>query len=191
MQQTPFELPEYVDAPAPARSVLIIEDDDATANVLATRLSRQGFTTYEAHTGHDGLELASAHHPSLVLLDLGLPDTSGLAVCQSLVDNPATSDIPVIVLSSLQRPDIIRRSRSAGCRALRKYEAAAASLTRILRIRPGDAETLLSLGDVLLMMGRREQARTTWENVRSTSRPDPDVARKASKRLRLYPPDGS
>jgi len=75
--------------------------------------------------------------------------------------------------------------------ALRKYEDAAASLTQILRIRPGDAETLLSLGDVLLMIGRREQARKTWESVRSTSRPDPDVARKASKRLRLYPPDGS
>lgn len=74
--------------------------------------------------------------------------------------------------------------------ALHEYEAAAASLAQILRNRPGDAETLLSLGDVLLMMGRREQARTTWENARSTSRQDPDAARKASKRLRLYPPNG-
>lgn len=39
-----------------------------------------------------------------------------LRVCQQLVDNPATCDIPVIILSGMQRPDIIRRSRSAGCR---------------------------------------------------------------------------
>ena len=52
----------------------------------------------------------------LVLLDLGLPDTSGLKVCQRLVDDPATSDIPIIVLSGIQKPDIIRSSRSAGCR---------------------------------------------------------------------------
>ena len=75
--------------------------------------------------------------------------------------------------------------------ALHDYEAASASLGQILRNRPGDAETLLSLGDVLLMMGRREQARTTWENARTTSRQDPDVLRKASKRLRLYAPNGS
>ncbi len=116
MQQTPIEQPELIAVTEPPRSVLIIEDDDATANVLSTRLTRQGFTTYEAHTGHEGLEMASAHHPNLVLLDLGLPDTSGLTVCQRLVDDPATSDIPVIILSGLLKPDIIRSSRSAGCR---------------------------------------------------------------------------
>ncbi len=116
MQQTPLEQINCVDTTEPPRSVLIIEDDDATADVLSIRLSQQGFTTYKAHTGHDGLALASAHHPNLVLLDLGLPDTSGLAVCQQLVDDPATCDIPIIILSGMQRPDIIRHSRSAGCR---------------------------------------------------------------------------
>ena len=116
MQQTPLEQPEPVGVSAPPRSVLIIEDDEAIADVLAIRLARQGFKTFTAHSGHHGVELACAHHPSLVLLDLRLPDISGFNVCQELVENPATNDIPIIILSGMQRPDIIRRSRSAGCR---------------------------------------------------------------------------
>ncbi len=116
MQQTPIEQSEPTDVSAPPRSVCIIEDDEAIADVLAIRLARQGFTTFTAHNGHQGVELACSQHPNLVLLDLGLPDISGFNVCQELVENPATNDIPIIILSGMQRPDIIRRSRSAGCR---------------------------------------------------------------------------
>ena len=50
-----------------------------------------------------------------MLLDLQLPDQSGLDVCQELADGPETAGTPVIVLSGMSRPDIIRRSRAAGC----------------------------------------------------------------------------
>ena len=115
MQHDPVEQSDPVAVAAPPRSVLIIEDDELTAEVLSIRLGRQGFTTLTARSGRQGVELASSRHPDLVLLDLGLPDSSGFNVCQKLVDDPATSDIPIIILSGMQRPDIIRRARSVGC----------------------------------------------------------------------------
>jgi CheY-like chemotaxis protein len=83
--------------------------------VLSRRLSQQGFEPITADCGAAGLALAQAELPLLIVLDLRLPDTDGLSICEDLVDSPATCDIPVIVLSGMERPDIIRRCRAAGC----------------------------------------------------------------------------
>jgi CheY-like chemotaxis protein len=95
--------------------VLIVDDDHSQAEVLSLRLSRQGYTTLTANTGRSGLQLARTQLPSLVLLDLRLPDVDGLNICQELTDDGRTCGIPVIILSGMERPDIIRRSRAAGC----------------------------------------------------------------------------
>jgi DNA-binding response OmpR family regulator len=94
---------------------LIVEDDEALADVLSLRLSRQGFETTVADSGQLGLALARAEKPSVILLDLRLPDMDGFELCQELVDDEQTCEIPVIILSGLEQPDIIRRSRAAGC----------------------------------------------------------------------------
>jgi CheY-like chemotaxis protein len=97
------------------RSILIVEDDEAMADVLSMRLGRQGFKTKIAESGRLALSLVRKEKPDLILLDLRLPDMDGFEVCQELVDDEATCEIPVIILSGLERPDIIRRSRAAGC----------------------------------------------------------------------------
>ncbi len=99
----------------PTSRVLIVDDDHAQAEVLAYRLARQGYETLTANTGRSGLQLARGQSPSLVLLDLRLPDMDGLNICQELTDDGLTCGIPVIILSGMERPDIIRRSRAAGC----------------------------------------------------------------------------
>jgi CheY-like chemotaxis protein len=48
-------------------------------------------------------------------LDLRLPDSDGLTVCQKLVDSPETCGIPVIIVSGMEHPEILRRCRAAGC----------------------------------------------------------------------------
>ena len=96
-------------------TILIIDDDDAMADVLGQRLVRQGYDILVAASGEEGLALARRQTPSLVLLDLRLPDVDGFNVCQELADSPDTCTIPVIILSGMERPDIIRRSRAAGC----------------------------------------------------------------------------
>lgn len=98
------------------RSILIIEDDHDISDVLSVRLDRQGFETFSTDSGLSGLMLAREMLPHLVILDLCLPDIDGLTVCQELVDSPETCDIPVIILSGSDCPNILRRCRAAGCR---------------------------------------------------------------------------
>ncbi|MEQ8787905.1 MAG: response regulator [Pirellulaceae bacterium] len=102
-------------APAPRRhSILIVDDDQDQVTVLDQRLRGQGYDTLLAHTGGSGAEIARKQRPSLVVLDVRLPDTDGFSVCARLADAPETCAIPVILLSGMERPDIIRRARAVG-----------------------------------------------------------------------------
>lgn len=102
-------------APTRPQRILIIDDDDAMVDVLSQRLSSQGYEILVATSGDEGLAVARRQVPHLVLLDLRLPDADGFSVCQELADSAETCSIPVIILSGMERPDIIRRSRAAGC----------------------------------------------------------------------------
>jgi len=95
--------------------ILIIEDDEIMVHALARRLRQQGFRTVWADCGEAGLALARSQRPTLVVLDLRLPDADGLAVCEQLVDDPATCGIPVIAISGRAGRDAVRRCRAAGC----------------------------------------------------------------------------
>jgi CheY-like chemotaxis protein len=99
----------------PQDHILIVDDDEAQAEVLSIRFRGQGFATTMAATGRAGLSLARSQHPDLIVLDLRLPDVDGLNICRELTDDPQTCHIPVIILSGMERPDIIRSARSAGC----------------------------------------------------------------------------
>lgn len=96
-------------------TILIVDDDDALAEVLALRLQKQGFETVTVSTGGQGLQRAKIQRPALIVLDLRLPDADGFEICQQLADSPDTCAIPVIILSGLEQPDILRRCRAAGC----------------------------------------------------------------------------
>jgi CheY-like chemotaxis protein len=97
------------------RTILIIDDDEVLSDVLSRRLQQQGFNAITADSGHRGLARARSDQPSLILLDLRLPDADGITICEQLADDFATSSIPVIILTGMDRPDILRRCRAAGC----------------------------------------------------------------------------
>ena len=111
---TVAQLDPAMDAEPVSKSILVIDDDVDQVEVLRHRLDSQGYRTISASTGQQGFQLATDNVPDLILLDLRLPDTDGLTVCQRLSDNPLTAPLPVIILSGMERPDIIRRTRSAG-----------------------------------------------------------------------------
>ena len=116
MSVDPVTAPEIEIRPRKVkRRILIVDDDHSQTEVLAHRFTKLGYDTMTAHTGQMGLQLARAERPDLVLLDIRLPDIDGLSVCHELNDDAETCDIPIIVLSAMERPDIIRRTRSAGC----------------------------------------------------------------------------
>jgi CheY-like chemotaxis protein len=96
-------------------SILIIDDDEVLSDVLSRRLQQQGFDALTADSGQCGLARARADQPSLILLDLRLPDADGITICEQLADDLETCAIPVIILTGMERPDILRRCRAAGC----------------------------------------------------------------------------
>jgi len=95
--------------------ILVVDDDEAQTLALEHRLTRLGYRALIAHSGRQALAIAASQRLDLVILDLRLPDASGLEVCAELTDSPKTCDVPVIILSAMERPDIVRRARSAGC----------------------------------------------------------------------------
>lgn len=95
--------------------ILVIDDDEAMTEVLSRRLEQQGFTSRTADSGAKGLAMARRRRPDLILLDVRLPDTDGFAVCEELADSSETCDVPIIILSGMEGPDVVRRARTAGC----------------------------------------------------------------------------
>ena len=79
------------------RTILIVEDEESITTPLAEALERDGFKPEIAHTVADALGRGRTLRPDLVLLDIGLPDGSGLDVCREL---RSTSNVPIIILSA-------------------------------------------------------------------------------------------
>src|SRR4051794_34431853 len=81
-------------------SILVIEDERDLQHVLEYNLKQAGYEVLLAQRGQDGLRLAFAHLPSLVLLDLMLPDILGTQICRTLKSDPRTAAIPIIMLTA-------------------------------------------------------------------------------------------
>jgi len=79
--------------------VLVVEDDPSVRGLLQTLLSAEGYDVATASDGLAGLVKASSRRPSLILLDLMMPDLGGIRVLEELRGDPALSDVPVIVVT--------------------------------------------------------------------------------------------
>ncbi len=101
-----------------SRTILYIEDNLSNVSLIEDMLSyRPEVRLLTAIQGRMGLDLAREHHPDVVLLDLHLPDMSGVEVLRQLHENPKTRDIPVVVISADATPGQVQRLTAAGCRA--------------------------------------------------------------------------
>jgi CheY-like chemotaxis protein len=97
--------------------VLYIEDDPVNFTLVERILEfRPALKLMHARSGGSGVELAVAHRPKLVLLDLNLPDMHGSEVLRQLQGESQTADIPVVVLSADATPSQIERLLTAGAR---------------------------------------------------------------------------
>ena len=102
-------------ATGPARRVLYVEDNLSNIKLVERIVARRPqVELLVAMQGSVGLDLARQHHPSLVLLDLHLPDMAGEEVLRHLVADPRTSTIPVVVLSADATPGQVQRLRAEG-----------------------------------------------------------------------------
>lgn len=84
-----------------AKEVLIVDDDKAMVNLLATLLDTEGFETEKTQSAAQALEMVSEKHPDLILLDIMMPEMDGFKFLAMLRSNPDTKAIPVIILTVL------------------------------------------------------------------------------------------
>jgi two-component system, cell cycle response regulator DivK len=80
--------------------VLIVEDNEKNMKLFRDVLSAKGYATLEARSGEEAVELALAHAPELVLMDIRLPDVDGVEALRRLRSDERTSSIPVLALTA-------------------------------------------------------------------------------------------
>ena len=80
--------------------ILNVDDDEAGRYAVTRELRRAGYEVIEAPTGGEALRLVREGRPELILLDIGLPDTSGFEVCRQLREDPETAFLPICLLSA-------------------------------------------------------------------------------------------
>lgn len=106
--------PQGQDGPAEARKILIIDDDPTTRNLIAHFLQKEDFIVIKAADGGDGLARARIDRPDLLVVDAAAPGLNGFELLARLKQDPETSRLPVLILSSLDDEEAIVQSLDAG-----------------------------------------------------------------------------
>jgi CheY-like chemotaxis protein len=97
----------------PAR-LLLIDDDDALAEMYALQLTASGFLVTTARSGVEALALVNDVLPDLIYLDLGLPGMTGLEVLERLRGAPHTAAVPIVILTNFSEPEMMERGKELG-----------------------------------------------------------------------------
>jgi two-component system, cell cycle response regulator DivK len=95
-------------------SVLIVEDNEKNMKLVRDILAHHGHRVIEATTGEDGVRLALAEHPDLILMDIQLPDISGVEALARIRRVPALDAVPVLAVSASVMPDEQQRIVASG-----------------------------------------------------------------------------
>ena len=95
-------------------TILIVEDNDKNMKLVRDILQHHGHTTLEAVTGADGVRLALAQRPDLVLMDIQLPDIDGITALREIRKEPALDAMPVLAVSASVMPDEQQKVVSSG-----------------------------------------------------------------------------
>ena len=103
-------LPDMPDMP----KILLVEDNEASADALARRLERRNYQVRVAADGVQAVEMAKSEKPDLILMDLGLPKMDGWDATAHLKNDPETGGIPIIVLSARAMPNDRHQALAAG-----------------------------------------------------------------------------
>lgn len=117
-----------------AKTVLLVEDSAAIRDAFTILLEDAGYTVLGAGTGGEALRLAAERVPNLVLLDMGLPDMSGLEVVRQIKAEPATAGIAVVAVTGRDEASDRRACLDAGCTA---YLVKPVNTQKLVRDLPG------------------------------------------------------
>jgi len=94
--------------------ILVIDDLPENVFLLQDRLEREGYEVITSYDGKSGIEKTINEIPDLILLDVMMPDLTGIEVCKSLVNNPITSNIPIILVTAKSGAEDTKEGLEAG-----------------------------------------------------------------------------
>ncbi len=96
------------------KKILVIDDLPENVFMLQDRLEHEGFEVLTAYDGYSGIDRAKNELPDLILLDVMMPDITGLEVCKILVEEPTTKDIPIILVTAKSGAEDTKEGLEAG-----------------------------------------------------------------------------
>lgn len=96
------------------KKILVIDDLPENVFMLQDRLEHEGYEVITAYNGSTGIEKALSELPDLILLDVMMPDITGIEVCRRLVNDPTTKDIPIILVTAKSGADDTKEGLEAG-----------------------------------------------------------------------------
>ena len=100
-----------------SKKVLIVEDNELNMKLFHDLLEANGYRTIQTRNGMEALALAREHHPDLILMDIQLPEVSGLDVTRWIKEDETIRHIPVIAVTAFAMKGDEERIRGGGCEA--------------------------------------------------------------------------
>jgi CheY-like chemotaxis protein len=97
-----------------AKAILVADDDPDILSIVTMSLEMQGYTVYKATNGREAVDLAKAHRPDLVLMDMMMPIVSGYEAVTELKDDTSTRDITIVGLSAKAMATDMARATNVG-----------------------------------------------------------------------------
>jgi len=98
-----------------SKTILIVEDNELNMKLFHDLLDANGYNTVQTRNGLDAIDLARTHMPDLILMDIQLPEVSGLEVTKMLKDDDQLRDIPVVAVTAFAMKGDEERIREGGC----------------------------------------------------------------------------
>lgn len=98
----------------PQKTVLIVEDEPDTAEMLTEMVQLSGYQVLHTFNGYNALDLITKAKPNALLIDLVLPDISGLEVIRRIRQNKSLLHIPIIIISGNNQPEDIQQGITSG-----------------------------------------------------------------------------
>lgn len=120
------------------KTVLIVEDNELNMKLFNDLLEANGYNVIQTSNGYQALELAREHQPNLILMDIQLPEVSGLEVTQWIKQDEVIASIPVIAVTAFAMKGDEERIRQGGCEAYISKPISVASFIKTIKYHIGD-----------------------------------------------------
>ena len=121
-----------------AKTVLIVEDIELNMKLFHDLLEAHGYQTIQTRNGIEALDLARTHRPNLILMDIQLPEVSGLEVTKWLKEDDELRAIPVIAVTAFAMKGDEERIRQGGCEAYISKPISVSKFIETVKVYIGD-----------------------------------------------------